>query len=247
MSTSLVTALAALILAGAGSSADPLPVAPMPRVAAVSSVYRLRNVAAADVAHALNTHFKRSVVTAEPVSNTLLLTADPAQEQILKMLAAIDKAPPQFVVTMVIMKAKAGFAEDSGIAERKDDDRENVWVLSAREVRMFGSSVRLAKKDDGLDILSQPRLQVGENQTGSIQIGDGAGAIAAQVNPRLLPDGRVWLQIEMRSTGANNSHEVKVNCMVADGGTLIVRGQTEKAAKGESSEILYVLTVHVVK
>ena len=115
------------------------------------------------------------------------------------------------------------------------------------ELRMFGGSIRMAQKDDSLDILSRPTLQVGENQTGSIQVGDGAGAIAAQVNPRLLPDGRVWLQIETRYTGANNTQEVKVNCMVADGGTLIVRSQSEKAAKGESSEILYVLTVHVVK
>jgi hypothetical protein len=247
MFTTPLTTLAALMLAGASVTAEPLPTAPLPHAAKVSSIYKLRNVAAADVAFTLNTHFKSVVVTAEPVSNSLLVSAAPVQQQqILKLIADMDRAAPQFVITMLIIKAKSGFAEETGIAEKKDGNPENQWVLSPREVRMFSGSIRQAKLDEGIDFLSRPMLQVAENQTGMVQVNNGNSTISVRVTPRLMPDGRILMRAETQY-GEPNAKPLPITDCIADGSTLIVRGQPVKMANGDASEMLYVLTVHVVK
>ena len=80
--------------------------------------YRLRNVAAADAARALTRFAEQKTlpirIVAEPISNTLMLSAVSAQvKQATAVLAALDVQPPSVHVQMMLVRVPAGFAEDS--------------------------------------------------------------------------------------------------------------------------------------
>ena len=224
-------ALVAAILAGwlnpAGGQTPPPPppvptatpqAAPCPACAKPSQeVYRLRHAAAADVAHALKSHFGENCgvsVVAEPVSNTLLVSAGPAEfQRIMKIVAAIDQAPPSVQLTMTWIEARGGFIEKTGLCPAGESGCGKAWTMSDREVRMFNALLRQGKQDGTLEILSRPQLQVMDNQTGFVQVGqqypcpsqapDGKTGIemvpvglTTKVTPRFLPDGKVLLRIE---------------------------------------------------
>ena len=78
-----------------------LPVAPMPREAATQAIlYKLRNAAAADVAHAIAAHVEAQKlparITFDAASNNVYVSATPAvQQQLGEMITALDKALPQ--------------------------------------------------------------------------------------------------------------------------------------------------------
>ncbi len=136
-----------------------------------SAVYKLRNVAAADAAHAVNTFLtgKRlsAQVVAEPVSNEVCVAAEPAlQKQIGDMLAALDKAPVQVTVQAMVIQVPRGFAAEAGL-----EGDGNAWTLSPREAKMLTGLIRAAKGRGECDILSRPTVCVNDGQTGSVQVG----------------------------------------------------------------------------
>ena len=100
-----------------------------------SAVYKLRNAAAADVATAVNTFVqtqyalvgqqyqttfqtiaRQVVVVAEPVSNTLLISAAPQIfDELVKMVCQVDSPPPQVVVQVLIAEVQLSNREEFGI------------------------------------------------------------------------------------------------------------------------------------
>ena len=189
-----------------------------------SAVYKLRNVAAADAAHAVNTFLtgKRlsAQVVAEPVSNEVCVAAEPAlQKQIGDMLAALDKAPVQVTVQAMVIQVPRGFAAEAGL-----EGGANAWTLSPREAKMLTGLIRAAKGRGELDVLARPTVQVADNQTGFVRIGpdhkvvtpaalvQAGGAPAAtttttvatglsfRVTPRVSPDGSVLLRTNAQYT-----------------------------------------------
>ena len=249
--------------------APPVVAPPLARPAAaesIATVYRLRNAAAADVAHALTTHLAREnrnvTVTAEPVYNSILVSGDPAvQQQIARLVEKIDAAPPQVVVQMLILKAPASFVGNLGIADEKDAGP--TWVLTPRELRMFGLALREAKAREGIDILSRPQFQVSDNQTGTVQVGQESAGINARVTPRVSPDGKtVLLRADVQvsepapapvnlgngaATAAINRQSVQTTAVVPYDGAVLVRGARTKTADGVETELLILMTVHAVQ
>ena len=230
---------------------------------ATSDAVKLRNVAAADMPkmfEAYIAHNKLSVkVVAEPLSNSVLVEGEPAERKLVcDLLAKIDKPPAQFHMQMLFVKVPAGFARDCGIA----DGTEGTWVLTPREVRMFGVAIREAKARDGLEVLSRPQLQVSDNQTGFAQVGEENNGITARVTPRSGADGTpVLVRLETKITepgeavvvaGAGklpavNAQTTFTTAMVPVGGTFLVRVATGKKADGTATETLMLLTVSPVR
>ena len=105
--------------------------------AIVPQVYKLRNAAAADVAQAvtnfvtsqaqlINSQFSATatfqtlqrnlVVVAEPVSNTLLISATPQlSSDIGRLIAQLDATPPQVLVQVLIAEVTLNNAEEFGV------------------------------------------------------------------------------------------------------------------------------------
>jgi type II secretory pathway component GspD/PulD (secretin) len=201
-----------------------LPAAPMPREAArLAILYKLRNVAAADAARALAAHVGAGQlparITFDAAANNVYVSAAPAlQRQLGEMIAALDTAPPQVVVTATVIQAPRGFAADCGLT-----GEPAAWALSPREQTMFTALVRGAKARGDIDILARPQVQVAHNQTGVVEIGQRvpvvlpgaapAGGVVApmkvayvqagltlRVTPRVSPDGGVLLRAGARIT-----------------------------------------------
>ncbi len=102
----------------------------------VTEVVKLRNAAAADVANALTTFLGQQVtqlqavqpaasvtflqrqvlVTAEPITNQVLISATPAMmPEILRLLQAVDAAPPQVHVDVLIAEVSLTNNEEFGV------------------------------------------------------------------------------------------------------------------------------------
>ncbi|MBA4067243.1 MAG: hypothetical protein C0501_26755 [Isosphaera sp.] len=194
--------------------------APMPRPAADgavrTAVYRLRHQAAADAVRAVNA-FALSInwdvgVVAEPVSNSVLVRAVGRDlEHVLGMLAELDVRRPEVVVEALIVEAPATFLDDTGLTA---DVKGNVLTLTPRERKVFDAQLRKAKGRDEVEILARPQIQVADNQTGFVQVGqdlpflnqgDAKAAepvqyrpvgVTLRVTPRVTPDGKVLMRVE---------------------------------------------------
>ncbi|MDY3562072.1 hypothetical protein R5W23_003518 [Gemmata sp. JC673] len=168
-----------------------------------NSVHKLRSVAAADAALVLGARFQRAgtKLVAEPVSNSLLVSGDKdTVEQIGKLITELDKPLPQTVVQAMIVDVPDGFLAKCGLtAERGTSE----CVLTPREAERLNAFLRAAKEKGECEVLSRPQVQVADNQTGYVQIGQNypvalAGGkveskfagTALRVTPCLAPDGQ---------------------------------------------------------
>jgi type II secretory pathway component GspD/PulD (secretin) len=211
----LLEALRRISPAKAVAPPKPLPAA-RPRQ---SEVIKLRNAAAADVAAAINARLteENAVVVAGPVSNTLLVTAEPRlYGELVRLIGAIDVAPQQVVIRAMVMQVRAGFLADIGLTD--DEKTPGVLTLTPRELNVLNAQIRHGKARGVLDILSRPQVQVADNQTGFVQVGqqypymattkpDGKGGttqqieyfpvgVSMKVTPRFTPDGKVQMRVE---------------------------------------------------
>jgi type II secretion system protein D len=256
-----------------------------------NEVVKLRNAAAADVANAVQTYFtnvlavytsttfntafqilqRQVVVIAEPVSNTVLISATPEFfGEIKRMIDKIDSQPPQVMIQVMIAevqlsndeelgvefglqspvlfnRAGAGAASglgynfntpapsstlptglvspttvgfqgvnNLGVGRTSTTQGIGGFVFSASS-GTFSLLLRALKTQGRVEILSRPQLQVADNQTGYMNIGQsypilGGSTIATgglaqqsvtyvdigvslQITPRVNPDGKVLLRV----------------------------------------------------
>lgn len=180
-----------------------------------SRVYKLRNVAAVDVARAINDYARAAkfgaLVVGDAVSNSVCVKC-PAAEQvrIADLILALDKEPPQVVVQALVLEVPAGFMVKNGLT----DGTEPSCVLSPREMQMFNALLRTAKEKGECDVVSRPQLCVGDGKPGFVQVGQlfpvtaAAGkvdykhaGITLRVVPDIAPDGKsVNLTAELQHT-----------------------------------------------
>ncbi len=226
------------------------PPRPLPAVQVQKVVYKLRHVAAADAAHTLNAFLQVKKLTAnviaEPVSNTVYVGADTAlQEQIAKALEALDREPAQVVASVVVVQVSRGFAARAGLTG-------GASTLTPRELTMFNELLRAEKERGTCDVLSRPQIQVCDNQTGSVRVGQeqpvvtGFGftlvdgtitfgpkvtyvplGVTLDLTPRVSADGAsVKLVTNVRlasmTSGAFRSEELRGEASVAFGHTLVL-------------------------
>jgi type II secretion system protein D len=264
-----------------------------------NEVYKLRNAAAADVATAVSTFVQQSlavltqanflsayqnlqrsvVVIAEPVSNTLLVSATPQYfGEIKRLIEKVDAQPPQVMVQVMIVDVQLNNAEEFGVefgiqspvlfargqlgapVTNTTTGQVNAAVpgfnfnttaplgnsnivqqqtvgfqgLSQLGVGRVGTQgfggfvfsaasdsfnllIRALKAQGRVEILSRPQIQVADNQTGFVQVGQDfpflstANAtlgvtqqsieyrpigVTMRVTPRVNPDGKVLMRVE---------------------------------------------------
>jgi tetratricopeptide (TPR) repeat protein len=231
-----------------------------------TATYKLRNIAAADAAQQINNAFvktltilsggldpvnqlkilqKTVVVVAEPVSNTLLVSTTAEYEQeIARLIAQLDKAPPQFLLQAMVVQVKREFIETAGF-NVGGQGNETTWTLSPREMHMLTALFRGAKEKGELDVFSRPLLQICDNQTGTVFIGQerpfvsgfeivttgGVAAVAPkketiatgitfQATPRLAPDGKsILLNVDYKCV--EEAAAVKTPLVIATGDEVI--------------------------
>jgi len=214
-----------------------------------TGTYRLKNVAAADAAQALTQFAEQKKmtirITVEPVSNTLLLSAESAQlKQVAAVLSALDAEPLHVHMQMMMLRVPAGFTEDIGLGS------DNKWVLSPRELSMFTAAMRRQKSEGHIDVLSRPELITLDNQTATVQIGNAETGMAVNITPRISPDGAILLRLEVQvketSGQVRNVQSIETTETVRDDGTFVMRGMHSKNGAGDT-EMLIVLTTHLVK
>jgi hypothetical protein len=210
------------------------------------SIQKLRNAAAQDVVQALTTFTQQKKLSlsfvAEPVSNTVFVAGDAAHvKQAVELIAAIDKQPPQIVAQLLIVEVPIGYAKDIGLAEGTED----TWSLTDRETRMLNSAIRDGKQ---INILSRPQITTADNQTAYLKVGGGVN-FSAFITPRVMPDGGVLARIETGVKGSSGATpEVQhATAKAQDGGTMVVRMAQSQAKDNETSELLLIMTVHVLK
>lgn len=185
-------------------------------------------------------------------SNTLLVsnTAD-QRERILRLLNAMD-VPPQVKLELSVLRVSAGFAKEIGF------DNAEVTALSERELQLLTATLRREKSKFEL---MRPSLLVSDNQTGHMQC-KGTTSISARATPRILPDGKVLLRVELQvreilevaldlgpggKFPVENAETVETTGTVANGGTLLVRGPAVKAADGTACELLVLIRASAAK
>ena len=257
-----------------------------------NEVYKLRNAAAADIANALQTYFnnvltsytaagyntpytllqRQVFVTAEPVSNTILISATPEHYgEIRRIIEKIDSQPPQVMIQVTIAEVQLNNAEEAGVElglqtpvlfrrgntattftpgfnfntpgpqttlpNANLGNAETVgfqglgalnigrssatqgfggFVFSASS-NTFSLLVRALKAQGRVEVLSRPQVQVADNQTGYINVGQNFPiptastitqglaqqgveyrdiGITMRVTPRVNPDGKVLMRVE---------------------------------------------------
>jgi hypothetical protein len=195
------------------------------------------------VAHALTVFAEQKklavAVIAEPVSNSVVVAGDPgSHKQVVTLLEAIDKQPPQILAEIMFVEVTTGFTEKIGLKEK--DKAEEVWVLTTRETQLLNATLRYAKGSDFLSCLSRPQLMVADNQTGFVEVGGASDKLITRVTPRIIPDG-LLVDVATRVEKPNEETDRRTTAKLPDGGTLVMRG-----AKTGESEILVILTVHVI-
>ncbi len=245
-------ALASTLALGATGAAQqpapPLVAVPVPSVR--PELYRLRNVAAADVAGAIKqfaTAKKLTVnVVVEPVTNSIVVAADPAVQKVLEpIIVKLDSSPTQVVAQVLVMSVGPGFAETAGLSENASKN-ESLWVLTPREARMLNALIRDAKGRGEVDVLSRPQVMVADNQTAVVKVGDetAANGVALKLTPRVLSERmsvRCELQVNFQD-GPTTQTTSQANAEFPDGGTIILRSSRQ----GDEKEILTVMTFHKV-
>lgn len=184
-----------------------------PRAASGVTKYGLRCVPAAEAASALAAHFNSKQldarVTFDAATNTVLVFAQPdVARQAAAIITALDKQPTQVVVSAMILQVPNEFVERSGLNVGAPKGATS-WTLTAREAHMLTELIRAAKqRGDECDVLSRPVLQVSDNQTGLVKVGQdvptggtvGGKAevipigVTFRVTPRVKADGGVLLR-----------------------------------------------------
>ncbi len=249
-----------------------------------TEVVKLRNAAAADVATTVQNFFTQAlavystnftsayqqllrnvVIIAEPVSNTVLISATPEYYgQIKQIIDKIDSQPPQVMIQVTIAEVQLNNTEELGVefglqapvlfqrgglnpgfnfnttnplpntgvvgeAITGFQGLQNLNVGRASPTQGAGGFVfsassdtftllmRALKAQGRVDVLSRPQIQVADNQTGYINVGQNfptptattiTNGLAQQgieyrdigvqlrVTPRVNPDGKVLMRVE---------------------------------------------------
>ena len=229
-----------------------------------ATVYKLRNIAAADAAKAVTVYAgqKKLTVTvvAEPVTNAVFVAGDAAQQkQVVELCVALDKQLPTVQMSMLVLEVPADFAKDVGLGEGDQ------WVLTPREVTMLSLAIRREKQTGGIDVLSRPQLTLTDNQTGFFEVLTGPQSFVIRATPRISPKGdSISMRVETQSTklgtitvirDENTSKPMPLRAMdtqalettesVPVGSTLVIRCARWKSDK-ETRDVVIIITPTVV-
>ncbi|MBM3979844.1 MAG: tetratricopeptide repeat protein [Planctomycetes bacterium] len=161
--------------------------------------YKLRNAAAADVAHAFAVYSQgkgwAARIDCDAANNNVIIAATGAvHAQFARLVSELDRTPAQVLMQVTVIQVPRSFIATSGLNAGGAADA-TTWTLSAREVVMFNGLLREAKEKGRCDILSRPQIQLCDGQTGFVQVGQqvpvAAGADIKTVGWVVVPERAV--------------------------------------------------------
>lgn len=156
-----------------------LPEIPPERLAALTErvVYAVRSGPATQLANALQRHFSGNAeirAVAEPVSNTLLISMRPGQQQeVLAVLTELDRAPGMVTIEAMIIERT-----DNSPAEGEKNTNPNPInpdEFTGPLAQVKDKLAALPKADRAVHLRSL-RLTTLNNQLAQVQFGDDAGS-----------------------------------------------------------------------
>ncbi len=213
-------------------------------VARKSQVYRLKNAQAADVSTAIRDFLdqdrqritqvlgqdavrtaealleKEVAIVAEPVSNTLLLSAHAHYfESLNTMIEELDRAQPQVLVQVLLAEITVDAMRDLGVEWNYTKTLGNGWdfgtgtdfgvpaelaSLGGYSALVTGNNfnflLRALENDGHLEVLSRPQILTADNQPASINIGQRVPLITGS---QITPQGGVNNQFDYRDVGVS--------------------------------------------
>jgi type II secretory pathway component GspD/PulD (secretin) len=175
----LLRAVAELVEKDQAAAPQPSAAASPPRK---RLAIRLNNAAAADVLkdleRFLKTHPDRASLVAEPVSNTLLISAAPnAAKSLMGEIAKLDARPDMVAASIII----ANFVVSGSEANKAESPGEKAPFMYGEGAAWLA----WANKHGCLEVLSRPQIMTLVNQSAMIQIGTKAKvAPAPEAAPR---------------------------------------------------------------
>lgn len=208
------------------------------------SIQQLRNAAAQDVVTAVSQFADRKslsvTLVAEPVTNRVIVAGDAAHiKQVIEIIAAIDTLPAQVQAGLRVVEVPKSFAKEIGLAE----GTEFTWTLTERETRMMNVALRNTRE---IKTLSQPQIIMADNQPGLIDIGGQTFGYTLRLTPRVTPQGLLArIETGVKSPGGLNT--IQTTLKSTDGGTTVFRLPNLPGKEDEKTEVLVVMTLHVVK
>jgi hypothetical protein len=235
---------------------EPLPLVrndaatrPQPKEGQKAEVFRLRNVAAADAVPAVATYLAqrglKARVTADPVTNGVLVSGEPAlRRQVIALLEKLDTAPAQVTVTATVVRVPRAFVARCGLSAGGAADAKS-WTLSARESHMLTELLRGAKGRGECDVLARPQICVADGQAGIVQVGQRSAAaqpagatqrvsfeqlpvsLALELTPRVLSGGRgmvlaTHLRLAEKKGAGTRDQTLRATAQIRCGETLVL-------------------------
>jgi type II secretion system protein D len=249
-----------------------------------SEVYRLKNAQAADIATAIRDFLdqdrqritqvlgadavstaealleKEVSIVAEPVSNTLLLSAHSHYfDNLSAMIEELDRAQPQVLVRVLLAEITVDAMRDLGVEWNYTKNFDGGWNLGTgtdlgvpNELATLGGYsalvtgnnfnflLRALESDGHLEVLSRPQILTADNQPASINIGQRIPLITGS---QITPQGGVNNQFEYRDVGVNLSVTPRI---VGDGFVQIDVQTTNSSLSSSTVPISATATVPII-
>ena len=253
-------------------------------VARKSQVYRLKNAQAADVSTAIRDFLdqdrqritqvlgqdavrtaealleKEVAIVAEPVSNTLLLSAHAHYfDSLNSMIEELDRAQPQVLVQVLLAEITVDAMRDLGVEWNYAKTLGNGWdfgtgtdfgvpaelaSLGGYSALVTGNNfnflLRALENDGHLEVLSRPQILTADNQPASINIGQRVPLITGS---QITPQGGVNNQFDYRDVGVSLAVTPRI---VGDGFVQIDVQTTNSSISSSSVQINADATVPII-
>jgi len=253
-------------------------------VARKSQVYRLKNAQAADVSTAIRDFLdqdrqritqvlgqdavrtaealleKEVAIVAEPVSNTLLLSAHAHYfDSLNSMIEELDRAQPQVLVQVLLAEITVDAMRDLGVEWNYTKTLGNGWdfgtgtdfgvpaelaSLGGYSALVTGNNfnflLRALENDGHLEVLSRPQILTADNQPASINIGQRVPLITGS---QITPQGGVNNQFDYRDVGVSLAVTPRI---VGDGFVQIDVQTTNSSISSSSVQINADATVPII-
>ena len=242
-----------------------------------TEVYRLKNSKAQDVALAIRTFLDQErqrvtsalgaeavgtgqrvlehevAVVAEPLSNTLLLSANPRYfEQIRALIEELDKPQQQVLIQVLLAEVTLDQGRDLGLEWTYNgvsyaagiDISEAKWIASGFSSAVTGGDyhflLQALETSGRLEVLSRPQIVTADNRPATINIGQRVPLIT---DSRVTQQGDTINSFRYEDIGVNLSVTPKIS---PDGFVTMEIGTTNSAISSSSVEINASATVPII-
>jgi len=198
-------------------------------------------------------------VVAEPISNTLLVSANPRYfEQMKALIEELDRPQPQVLIQVLIAEVTLDSLTDLGVEWSYSGSKGNADYSIGTDFNVkrdllsaggfstavtgsdFSFLLRALKNDGRLQVLSRPQIVTADNKPATINIGQRVPLIT---DSRVTPQGDTINSFRYEDVGVNLAVTPKIS---PDGFVKLEIGTTNSAISSSTVEINKSATVPII-